>query len=438
MRLDLKRAFTKDIGLKILAVIFAFFLWLIVVNIDDPPQTRTFTAVVTVQNEDVLTKAGKLYEIKDGINTVSFRVTAKRSIMEKLSPSDFSAVADMNYLESESRVPVTVTAKTYSSYVTISSKQTYLYVILENQSSGRFVITPEYTGTLSPEMDVNEVKCSPTVITVSGPEKLVSKIASVKAIANITNASADFTENVIPKLFDKDGNELETSGLNLSINSVNVSVDFVGIKSADIVVKTSGELPAGLTLGEITTNPSSVMIMGETAALNDVTSITIPESVINLSNITGSVATTVDIAAYLPEGVVLQEGTSSKVTIFVKMQDQEISEIEVPASNITFENLADGLEATMDEQSIKVYVSGPQSALATLTADQIKGTIDCSGLAAGEKQNVVVILDNLEEVTVQNKSATITIKEGAKDNSSDSSGENGQEAEDDTAENTEE
>ena len=63
MKQKIITALTKDVGLKILAFIFAFLLWLVVVNIDDPTQTRTFTSVVTVTNGDVLKSAGKLYEI---------------------------------------------------------------------------------------------------------------------------------------------------------------------------------------------------------------------------------------------------------------------------------------------------------------------------------------------------------------------------------------
>ena len=311
MKQKVTNALTKNLGIKFLAIIFSFLLWLVVVNIDDPKQTRTFTAVVTVTNEDVLTQAGKLYEIKDGVNTVSFRVTAKRSIIEKLSPSDFNAVADMNNLENAERIPVTIAAKSYASYVTISSKQNYLYVVLKDLITERFVISAQTTGTLEPGLAVEEVTCSPTVITVTGPQDEVGKISSVVATANITGVDSDFTENVIPKFFDADGDAVESKGLNLSVSTVSVSVNFVNTKAVDIVVKTSGSLPEGLTLGSIKTDPSSVMIIGESQALNDVTNITIPDTVVNLSNLTGSFTTTVDILSYLPEGVQLQEGEGS-------------------------------------------------------------------------------------------------------------------------------
>ena len=50
-----KYKFTDNLGLKIIAVIFAAFLWLIVVNLDNPVSTQTFSEVpVTIINEDII------------------------------------------------------------------------------------------------------------------------------------------------------------------------------------------------------------------------------------------------------------------------------------------------------------------------------------------------------------------------------------------------
>lgn len=411
MKQNLIDALTKNVGLKILAIIFSFLLWLVVVNIDDPKQTRTFTSVVTVTNEDVLTNRGKLYEIKDGINTVSFRVTAKRSIIEKLSPSDFSAVADMNNLENEERIPVTLAARSYANYITISSRQNYLYVVLKDLTTERFVISAQTTGELAPELAVEEVTCSPTVVTVTGPQEIVDKIESVVATANVNGVSTNFTENVIPKYYDKNGDTVDIKKLSLSVSTVGVTVKFVNTKTVDIAVKTSGILQPGLTLGSIKTDPSSVMIIGEATALNNVSNITIPESVINLSNLTGSFTTTVDISSYLPEGVTLAEGTSPKVSIYVTMEGETASTINVPASNIELRNVNHGLGATLDVEEVMVNVFGTESALASLDAGSVQGYIDCSALGAGANQNAVLQFDNPEGITIQNTSVTVSVIE---------------------------
>ena len=411
MKQKIINALTKDVGLKILAVVFSFLLWLVVVNIDDPTQTRTFTAVVTVTNEDVLKSAGKLYEIKDGVNTVSFRVTAKRSIIEKLSPSDFSATADMNSLENEERIPVTIAAKSYANYITISSKQNYLYVVLEDEQTERFVIEAQTTGTIEAGLTVDSVTSSPTVITVTGPEDVVSTIDKVVASANITGVTSNFTESVIPKFYDSEGEEVDSKELTLSVSTVSVSVTFSNIKTVDLVVKTSGTLDSSLTLDSIKTDPSSVGIKGEATALNDVTSITIPDTVINLSDLTGSFTTTVDISSYLPEGITLADGSSSKVTIYVLMSGETASTAEVSADNISLTNIPEGLAVSLDVSSVTVNVFGTSDALSALDASSIKGTIDCTNLTVGESQTVVVQFENIEGVTIQNTSVTVTVIE---------------------------
>lgn len=411
MKQKILNALTKDVGLKILAVIFSFLLWLVVVNIDDPTQTRTFTSVVSVTNEDVLKSAGKLYEIKDGVNTVSFRVTAKRSIIEKLSPSDFSAVADMKDLENEERIPVTITAKTYSNYITISSKQNYLYVELEDEATERFVISAETTGKQEAGLAVESVTCSPTVITVTGPEDVVTKISKVVASANITGVTSNFTESVIPKFYDDAGKEVDSKELTLSVSTVGVSVNFSNTKAVDVVVKTSGTLPGHLTLGSIKTDPSSVMIIGEASALNEVTSITIPDSVINLSDLTGSFTTTVDISSYLPAGVELADSSSSKVTIYVLMANESSSTAEIASDKIKLTNVPEGLAVAIDDKSLTVNLFGTKEDLEALDTSKIEGVIDCSSFTLGENQSAVVQFENIEGVTIQNTSVTVTVIE---------------------------
>ena len=95
MKNNILKSLTNNLGFKILAVIFAFTLWLVVYNIEDPTKTKTFSSNVTVENAEAVTDLDKYYEVVDGSNYVSFSVTAKRSVLDKLEDSDFTAVADM-------------------------------------------------------------------------------------------------------------------------------------------------------------------------------------------------------------------------------------------------------------------------------------------------------------------------------------------------------
>ena len=85
---------TNNLGLKVLAALFAFILWVVVINVDEPVRTVPYTVSVKTENEDYITSNGKYFELLDGNNTVTFNVSAKRTYQEKLSNADFSAVAD--------------------------------------------------------------------------------------------------------------------------------------------------------------------------------------------------------------------------------------------------------------------------------------------------------------------------------------------------------
>lgn len=414
------KALTENIGLKILAIVLSFFLWLVVVNIDDPTQTRTFTAVVTVTNDEILNKAGKLYEIRDGINTVSFRVTAKRSIIEKLSSSDFTAVADMRYLESEERVPVTITAKSYSNSITISSKQNYLYVVLEDEITSRFIIETDTVGEATNGLVINAISCSPNVITVTGREDVVTSIAKVVATCNIAGVTSDITESVIPVFYDGSGEVVDSTGLQLSSATVDVTVDFVTVKSVDVTVKTSGSLPEGLVLGAITTDPTSVMIKGQPADLNEVTSIVIPESVVNLTDLTGSISKQVDITAYLPEGVSLVDTLASKVTIYVNMEGEVSKHVNIPLKNVRFKDIPENMTVSLSETNIAVNVFGIQRDIDALQDGQITGFIDCTNIVNAGEQSAILQFDEIEGITVQNITVSIYVVDSKKhDNNTD-------------------
>ena len=412
MKNNLKRAFTNNIGLKLLAILFALSLWLVVVNVDDPKQTRTYSAVVTVVNEDSLLSAGKYYDIKDGINTVSFRVTGKRSVMEKLRNSSFTATADMKNLEAGTRVPVEISAKNknLNDSIEISSKQLYLYVELENRATTKFVVEPDTEGTLSPGVIIESIDIEPGTITVSGREAEVNKIASVSVKIPVDGMNTDITQQLEPVFFDADGQivDVETAGLEISDTVVDVTVNLESVKTVDISVRTSGVLDENLELASITVDPVTVALKGEPQYLNEITGITIPESVINLSEVKGSFSKIVDITAYLPEGVSLVDSAQSMVTICVNMAGDATNNLTISKDKIEVANLASGLKVEIADENISTQMFGAADVLGSINKEDITAFIDCTGLNAGN--HVVVLHFNpVDGITIQNVTVNIVI-----------------------------
>ena len=110
-----KYKFTDNLGLKIIAVIFAAFLWLIVVNLDNHVSTQTFSEVpVTIINEDIILSAGDTYQVL-GEEKVSVVVSATRQVRQKLTKEDIVATADIKEMDtSTGLVPIKISIPNYA------------------------------------------------------------------------------------------------------------------------------------------------------------------------------------------------------------------------------------------------------------------------------------------------------------------------------------
>lgn len=416
----------NNFGLKLMALLFAVVLWLVVVNIDDPTQTKTFTTSVSIENEDAITSLGKYYEVVDGINTVSFKVSAKRSVLRVLSNTDFKAVADMSKTEDMTRVPIEITATRYISSITFTSKTQYLDINVEDLQTKQLVISPGYTGTPADNCAVGNVSVdSSNVLKVSGPASVVSKIESAKAVINVDGMSTSITDSVVPTLYDSDGNVVDTTRLTLNMDTVNVSAEILDIKYVEISASITGTPQSGYVNTSVTYSPQTVAIKGGATALNSVNSIEIPEGIIDIDGATGTQTQTVDISSYLPDGVTLANSDDKKVEVTVTIEQITTKTFSVPAQNITITNIPTGYDAAFKSDPVNVSIRGLESDLNKLSADDLKGVVDATGLGEGDHSVAIDLeLDDSLYTTdgTQTTILTITVKNtdsGTTDNSGD-------------------
>ena len=103
----MKDRLKNNIGLKILAVFFAVFLWWTVLNVDDPISTKKFNVGVTIINAEVITNAGKSYQIIDDTQSVVVSVKARRKVLAAIEKKDIVAIADLREMQDTS-VPIRV------------------------------------------------------------------------------------------------------------------------------------------------------------------------------------------------------------------------------------------------------------------------------------------------------------------------------------------
>ncbi len=402
------RRITNNFGLKILAVIFASVLWLVVVNIDDPNTTRTFSASVFIENSDYLSGLGKYYEVINNSNTVTFKVSGKRSYLERMSNADFRAVADLETIENLERVPIEIMVQRYSGSVTVINKTYYLELEVEDLISKPFMITVQTDGEVAERHALGETSASPTLLRVSGPASVVNTIDKAVATVDVEGMSQDVTDSVIPVLYDKEGNEVDTKELSYNIQNVMVSMQILDTKDVTLNFQTTGTLPDGYEYVGMEYNPQTVRVKGVSAVLNTVNSITVPREVLNLTDATGDIEKDVDISSYLPEGVSLVNSKDAKISVVVKVEKHERRKFEMPTANITVSNLPGRYDVKFSQETVKVEIEGLALELDVLDEKELTGSIDVSGMTEGEH---TVNLDlNLDSKFKRVKNVTVTVE----------------------------
>ena len=431
------KTLTKNLGFKILAVVFAFILWLVVYNTDDPTVTVSYTTNVTVENASAVTEMNKCYEVLNGTNTVTFAVTAKRSVLNKLEDTDFTAVADMNRMivneeGDEANVPIEITSKRSNSSLKYNGKNKYLQVSLEDLMKRRFIITADTSGKVADGYALGEVTVTnPNVLNVSGPASIVNKIDSVVATIDVDGMSMNLSDNVIPALYDADGQEIDTTKLKLSNTTVTISAKILSVKEIPLVFSTSGVPYGDNRVVEISSKPETIKVKGSSTTLNPLSSLNIPGDVLNVSGASEDITTTIDISEYLPDGVELVNASDATVTVTVRIEAYESKKFNLNTSQITVNGLDTDYDLSFEQSTVAVTVSGLKNNLNTLTVSQLSASIDVTDLGVGTHQvNLELSLDE-DNYAYQTITVTVEIKEKAKDdseNTDDNSTENDSES----------
>lgn len=345
-----KNNLMKNFGLKILALIFAFCLWLVVVNISDPVATTTISGVpVEILNGDVITGQGKIYEVLEGTDTITVSVSAKRTILDSLSRENIKATADLENLSEDGTTRIRVESNRYNETIdSIKSKTEYLKVNIEEMERTQFVITPVITGEPVSGYVVGNITLDENVVRVSGPESVISKISKVVAEVSVSNMSSNIRTSVELKLYDSQDTLIENRNITKNISNVNISVEVLETKEVPVKLSVSGtpDEEYGFN-GILTSSPESIMIAGTPSVLAKVSEIVIPESEVNVEGAMGEMNIAVNAGEYLPDGIrFADEEETGKIVVTVGIAPKETKTVEIAKGAITITGMPDGYEAS--------------------------------------------------------------------------------------------
>ena len=415
-----KELFTKNIFLKVIALLFAILLWGYVLSIENPEYTKRVRDVeIAIVGESTLNSRGLMLVTRD-TGTTDVDVLCRINKHSELDASRISCSVDLASRvitldpdENSTTVTLDVTATLPTEYGTIQSIEVSSVELEVARLSTRnnVQITAKFAGSL-PEGFTVEVP-SGLSISMTGRKSLMDRIARGEVTVDLDalpvsdpETLANTYDLVLPVRFYDSSNVL-LDGIVSSIGeefTANVRVVVRAYKEVEIEPSIE-MLEEGYTWSYVLSR-SKVLLYGSRSDLSKIDKI-LTETITATPNMNN---TPMAANLIIPDGVELAAGTGKSVTVTLLVEEtNDRQTVEIP---LTYLNVRYGTALAEDvPKTVTIEVSGPISKLKLFQTGWVKATVDCNGYEAGTVTLPVQIsIDNrASALTVDLKTETVDV-----------------------------
>lgn len=402
----MKERLTNNLGLKILAVVLAVFMWLIMVNVSNPLMTDSKTVTVEMVNEDVLKKSNLTYEMI-GKNTVTVSYEVRVRDQYRISASDFYAYADLSQLyDVTGSIPVQVDIANDAVRPLIqgtpSVRPGVVRIETEPLQRKRFDLKAFTAGTEQEGYALGSVSFNPEYVYATGPRSVIGQISSVGVELNIDGINSDREGIGRVKFYDANDNELRVQGdVELNMEEVEYHITILNVKNLALDFQINGTVADGYRFTGVESSIKSISVEGLRSVLASISTLTVPGELLRLDGAKKDVQVEVNLAQLLPDNITMAHGQESIALVTLKVEALEVREVECELVDTLFVQEKDEYSYYFEEDKVVLSVRGLAEDLEKLQPDDISLSIDVGGMGPGvhPAQLDVVLSDGFELVS---------------------------------------
>lgn len=349
--------------IKIISLLSAMVLWMYVMAIVDPEETKLFENIpVTITNKNELNERDLVIYPEQDLTT-NIYVTGKLSNLKKVTKDDINVYGQINNpLEGNNEIYLKVST---SQRVNYDFKNPVMIVTLEKIISEDKSIKVDITGSGKNNVDNIMLQDNIDKVSVSGPRSLVNKVKRVVGTVKVNGELNDFSQSI--KLEPVDANGKVVEGIELEKDSVNVNITLLTQKTVPITLKLSDNSESGVNY---TMSQNTVTIKGKKDIVDSINDI--ETQPVKLSEILPG--TSKDIYLQVPSGITIE---TKYITIKKNSEENAVAEYTYTAENIEIRNNTENRDKSKIKfpNSINVSIEYLQS-IGSINKDDIKLYID--------------------------------------------------------------
>lgn len=419
-----------NLGLKIIALVFAFFLCTYVTNYNDPIRSWNVSNVqVQLQHTNLITDQGQVYTVLDNTDVVPVvTVRAQQSIINTLQPGNITATADVEDITSLNTIEIHFASTKYNSEISsITGSISNVKLSIEARRTRSLTLTTATSGEVASGYQLGTITPEQNQVRISGPESVVSNIAKAQVTVDVSGATSSINTYGDIRLYDANDNQIQdTSNLTMNITSVKVSVQVLPMSEIPIMAQYQGTPAAGYLLsGVLTVDPSSVELSGKSSVLSTTQSIIIPADQLDITGRTETLTKTIDITPYIPSDLSIADPDfDGIVTVTVGIAPEVNTQVQADVSDIRLTNMPEGYEASVvsvtdgtttaeagtDHTTFSFQFSGLAEDVENIQAEDLSPSVDAGALISSQTLTAVTILEAPVNIVVpDNTTLTNTV-----------------------------
>lgn len=382
----MKEKLINNLGLKLRAVGIALIIWLTVVNISNPEVTRTKTVPLNIVNAQILTNAGKTYEVQNGDTvTISYQVRTRDAY--RITAENFRASVDLKDLYAVTgSVPVTVEVTGNRELIsgTPAARPGVVRVLTEDIQNKSFALTTHPVGKAASGYEVGSMILTPDNVMVSGPVSEVGRISSVGVKVNVDGVSEDMSGTTGVTYYDANGNEIFLNDAKVFSDPQEIVyfVDMLQGKSLPLKFTVAGEAAEGFRFTGTECSVKSVAVVGERGVLDTLSELVIPDSVLNVEGAREDQNIQVDLNRFLPAGISVSGNANVTVTLKVEALNTRVFQLSA-GSGIDLRGEQSGYLYKLNPEILSVELSALPETFTGITPADLKAVLDVSDMEAG-------------------------------------------------------
>ncbi|MDD5689901.1 MAG: CdaR family protein [Caldisericia bacterium] len=362
--MNIKKAISNNLSLKILALILSILLWFYIYFVYGAKINKT--ASIQVQ----LINVPQDLSVNLSSNYIDVVFAAPVRIIEQVEKNirivmDLSGIGPGTFTRK-----INVEAPKEAEIISINPDE--IEITIERIITKEFSIRGVINGSVANGNIIGKPEIIPQVVTVQGVESIVNSVKEAIVEINVDGATSDIYGSSEIKLINKSNERIEDLIMSSRIASFHVPVISSDLtKFVPVIPKFKGY--PKLAIKEVKITPQIVKITGKGEIISKISSI--ETEPINIDGLSENIS--INNNLILPDGLKV-EPISVKVEITVE------AEITVAFDNVLVKtiNLKDGLKASLDVETVKIVITGRSSIVENVKS--LEAQLDLNGLDTGE------------------------------------------------------